>query len=81
MRIHSAVGIVAALSSTVGTTFILSRRVIVEDVTQIIPDFSQINLHELNAVLAGVDLLSGYVVRSKEITGVELFVDSTCVMG
>jgi len=53
----------------------------VEDVAQIISAFSQINLHELNAALAGVKLLSEYVVRSADPLDVELLADSACVMG
>ncbi len=55
--------------------------VIVEDVAQIISDFPQINLHELNAALAGVKLLSEYVASGDDALDVELLVDSTCVMG
>ena len=57
-----------------------SDGVIVEDVVQIISDCSHINLHELNAVLAGVKLLSEHLIRCDDTLEIELVVDSTCVM-
>jgi hypothetical protein len=50
-------------------------------VAQKIPDFSHIYLHELNAALLEIKLLSDCVVREKDPIQVELFIDPMMVMG